>query len=108
MPTGKLVAAAPKEEKAALIAKGHQMAAGCKDPEASANQADTELMLVLNKIENVIIDGVPARVAKTTSFCSEAVRQFDFVPATTLQLGVDPDVTDIERGVKISWPRFYF
>lgn len=107
---GKLVAAAPKEEKAALIAKGQQMAADVKTLEASANQADTELLLVLNKIENVIIDGVPAGGEDDFILVSEAGTKpsFDFVPKDHAQLGVDLDVIDIERGVKISGSRFYF
>jgi seryl-tRNA synthetase len=107
---GKLVAAAPKEEKATLIAKGQQMAADVKALEASANQADTELMLVLNKIENVIIDGVPAGGEDDFILVSEVGTKpsFDFVPKDHAQLGLDLDVIDIERGVKISGSRFYF
>jgi seryl-tRNA synthetase len=107
---GKLVAAAPKDEKATLIAQGQQMAADVKALEASANQADTELMLVLNKIENVIIDGVPAGGEDDFILVSEVGTKpsFDFVPKDHAQLGVDLDVIDIERGVKISGSRFYF
>ena len=107
---GKLVAAAPKDEKATLIAQGQQMAADVKTLEASANQADTELMLVLNKIENVIIDGVPAGGEDDFILVREVGTKpsFDFVPKDHAQLGVDLDVIDIERGVKISGSRFYF
>ena len=107
---GKLVAAAPKDEKATLIAQGQQMAADVKTLEASANQADTELMLVLNKIENVIIEGVPAGGEDDFILVREVGTKpsFDFVPKDHAQLGVDLDVIDIERGVKISGSRFYF
>ena len=107
---GKLVAAAPKEEKAALIAQGQQMAADVKALEASANLADTELMLVLNKIENVIIEGVPAGGEDDFILVREVGTKpsFDFTPKDHAQLGVDLDVIDIERGVKISGSRFYF
>jgi seryl-tRNA synthetase len=107
---GKLVAAAPKDEKATLIAQGQQMAADVKALEASANQADTELMLVLNKIENVIIEGVPAGGEDDFILVREVGTKpsFDFVPKDHAQLGLDLDVIDIERGVKISGSRFYF
>jgi seryl-tRNA synthetase len=107
---GNLVAAAPKDEKATLIAQGQQMAADVKTLEASANQADTELMLVLNKIENVIIEGVPAGGEDDFILVREVGTKpsFDFVPKDHAQLGVDLDVIDIERGVKISGSRFYF
>jgi seryl-tRNA synthetase len=107
---GKLVAAAPKDEKATLIAQGQQMAADVKTLEASANRADTELMLVLNKIENVIIEGVPAGGEDDFILVREVGTKpsFDFVPKDHAQLGVDLDVIDIERGVKISGSRFYF
>ena len=107
---GKLVAAAPKDEKAALIAQGQQMAADVKALEASANLADTELMLVLNKIENVIIEGVPAGGEDDFILVREVGTKpsFDFTPKDHAQLGVDLDVIDIERGVKISGSRFYF
>lgn len=107
---GKLVAAAPKEEKAALIAQGQQMAADVKTLEASASLADTELTLVLNKIENVIIEGVPAGGEENFILVREVGEKpsFSFTPKDHAVLGVDLDVIDIERGVKISGSRFYF
>lgn len=107
---GKLVAAAPKEEKAALIAQGQQMAADVKALEASANLADTELMLVLNKIENVIIEGVPSGGEENFILVREVGEKpsFSFTPKDHAVLGVELDVIDIERGVKISGSRFYF
>lgn len=107
---GKLVAAAPKEEKAALIAQGQQMAADVKTLEASASLADTELTLVLNKIENVIIEGVPAGGEDNFILVREVGEKpsFSFTPKDHAVLGVELDVIDIERGVKISGSRFYF
>jgi seryl-tRNA synthetase len=107
---GKVVAAAPKDEKAALIAKGQQMAADVKVLEANANLAETELMLVLNQIENVIIEGVPAGGEDNFILVREVGQHpsFSFTPKDHAQLGVDLDVIDIERGVKISGSRFYF
>lgn len=107
---GKLVAAAPKEEKAAQIAKGQQMASDVKILEANANRAETELMLVLNQIENVIIEGVPAGGEENFILVREVgvKPSFSFTPKDHAVLGVELDVIDIERGVKISGSRFYF
>lgn len=107
---GKLVAAAPREEKTALIAKGQQMASDVKILEANANLAETELMLVLNQIENVIIEGVPAGGEENFILVREVGEKpsFSFTPKDHAVLGVELDVIDIERGVKISGSRFYF
>lgn len=107
---GKLVAAAAKEDKPALIAAGQEMAANVKELEAKASQADNELSLVLYQIENVIIDGVPAGGEEDFVVLREVgqKREFNFTPKDHAELGTALDVIDIERGVKISGSRFYF
>ena len=107
---GKLVAAAPKEEKAALIAQGQQMAQEVKDLDAKATSAENELMLVINQIENIIIDGVPAGGEEDFVLVREVGQKpsFSFTPKDHSELGTSLDVIDIERGVKISGSRFYF
>lgn len=107
---GKLVAAAPKEEKASLIAQGQQLAADVKALDAAASEAENELMLVLNQIENVIIDGVPAGGEEDFVLVREVGTKpsFSFTPKDHSELGASLDVIDIERGVKISGSRFYF
>jgi len=107
---GKLVAAAAKEDKPALIQAGQQMAATVKELEAKASQADNELALVLYQIENVIIDGVPAGGEEDFVVLREVgqKRDFNFTPKDHAELGTSLDVIDIERGVKISGSRFYF
>ena len=107
---GKLVAAAPKEEKASLIAQGQQLAADVKALDAAASEAENELMLVLNQIENVIIDGVPAGGEEDFVLVREVGTKpsFSFTPKDHSELGTSLDVIDIERGVKISGSRFYF
>ena len=47
---GKLVATAPKEEKAALVAQGQEMAVAVKAADAAANAADEALTKILFKI----------------------------------------------------------
>ena len=107
---GKLVAAAPKEDKAALIAQGQQMAQEVKDLDAKATSAENELMLVINQIENIIIDGVPAGGEEDFVLVREVGQKpsFSFTPKDHSELGTSLDVIDIERGVKISGSRFYF
>ena len=107
---GKLVASAPKDEKAALIAQGQQMAQDVKDLDARASSAENELMLVINQIENIIIDGVPAGGEEDFVLVREVGQKpaFSFTPKDHSELGTSLDVIDIERGVKISGSRFYF
>ena len=107
---GKLVASAPKEEKAALIAQGQQMAQDVKDLDARASSAENELMLVINQIENIILDGVPSGGEENFVLVKEVGQKptFSFTPKDHSELGTSLDVIDIERGVKISGSRFYF
>lgn len=107
---GKLVASAPKEEKAALIAQGQQMAQDVKDLDAKAASAENELMLVINQIENIILEGVPSGGEEDFVLVKEVGQKpnFSFTPRDHSELGISLDVIDIERGVKISGSRFYF
>ena len=107
---GKLVAQAAKEDKPALIEKGQALAAEVKAAQAEADQANDELMVVLYKIENVIVDGVPAGGEDDFVVIKEVGQKpnFSFTPKDHADLGLSLDVIDIERGVKISGSRFYF
>ena len=107
---GKLVASAPKDEKAALIAQGQQMAQDVKDLDARAASAENELMLVINQIENIILEGVPSGGEEDFVLLKEVGQKpnFSFTPKDHSELGTSLDVIDIERGVKISGSRFYF
>ena len=107
---GKLVASAPKEEKAALIAQGQQMAQDVKDLDAKAASAENELMLVINQIENIILEGVPSGGEEDFVLVKEVGQKptFSFTPKDHSELGISLDVSDIERVVKISGSRFYF
>jgi len=106
----KLVAAAPKEEKAALVASMQELSARVKAADAAAAAAQTELDEVLWKIENVVIDGVPAGGEDDYVVLREVGTKhaFDFEARDHVALGELLDVIDIERGAKISGSRFYF
>jgi seryl-tRNA synthetase len=106
----KLVAQAPKEEKAALVAQAQDLAARVKSASARADEAESVLNSLLLKIENIVIDGVPAGGEANFVTLREVGEKpnFDFEPRDHVALGELLDIIDIERGAKISGSRFYF
>lgn len=106
----KLVASAPKEEKAALIAEGQALAAEVKAAEAIATEREKELSTIIWKIENVVVDGVPVGGEDDYVVIREegSKPSFTFEPRDHVALGELLDLIDIERGAKISGSRFYF
>ena len=106
----KLVAGASKEDRAALIAEGQVLSAGVKVAEQKANEAQTLLDAAIWKIENVVLEGVPAGGEDDFVVIREEGTKpvFSFEPRDHVALGDLLDVIDIERGAKISGSRFYF
>lgn len=106
----KLVASAPKEEKAALIAEGQALAAEVKAAEAIATEKEKDLSTIIWKIENVVVDGVPVGGEDDYVVIREegSKPNFAFEPRDHVALGELLDLIDIERGAKISGSRFYF
>jgi len=107
---GKLVASAPKEEKAALVEKAQVLAANVKQAEAKAAELETELTQLLMKIDNVVVEGVPSGGEEIFKVLREVGTKpnFSFTAKDHAALGEHLDIIDIERGVKISGSRFYF
>jgi seryl-tRNA synthetase len=107
---GKLVATAPKEQKAELVAQAQVLAAKVKAADAEANRAQEELNTVLFKIENVVIEDVPSGGEENFVVIKEVgvKRDFSFTPKEHSDLGEQLDIIDIARGAKISGSRFYF
>ncbi|MEE6388853.1 MULTISPECIES: serine--tRNA ligase [Microbacterium] len=107
---GKLVAKAPKEEKAALVAQAKDLADRVKQAQHAANEAADAAAAALARIENVVIDGVPA--GGEADFVElrrvGEVPAFDFEPRDHLELGEMLGAIDMERGAKVSGARFYF
>jgi seryl-tRNA synthetase len=107
---GKTVAAAPKEEKQALVAQAQELAAAVKAADAAAGEAEKTLNDLLWQIENVVVEGVPTGgeddyvVIKHVGTKPE----YDFEVKDHQALGEALDIIDIERGTKISGSRFYF
>ena len=108
--SSKLVSQAPKEEKAALVAAAQELAARVKAADAASSVAQSELDSVMMKIENVVLDGVPAGGEDDYVVLREVGTKatFDFEPRDHVALGELLDIIDIERGAKISGSRFYF
>ena len=106
----KEVSTAPKEEKAALVAKAQELGTRVKAAEAEANEASEALNTLIWKIENVVIDGVPVGGEDDFVVLREVGTKatFDFEPRDHVALGELLDIIDIERGTKISGSRFYF
>ena len=106
----KLVGAASKEERPALIAAGQVMAEKVKSASEIADAAQKHLDEIIWKIENVVIDGVPAGGEENFTVVKEVGTKpvFAFEAQDHVALGESLDVIDIERGTKISGSRFYF
>ncbi|MCF8529062.1 MAG: serine--tRNA ligase [Aquiluna sp.] len=107
---GKLVATAPKEEKAALVAAAQELSAKVKAADQAATDAELALTKILLQIENVVIEGVPAGGEDNFKLIKEVGSKpsFSFEPKDHVALGEDLDIIDIGRGAKISGSRFYF
>lgn len=107
---GGRVKAASKEEKPALIAQAQQLAAGVKAAEARAREAETALAAVAGRIENIVIEGVPAGGEENfvTLRTVGEKPEFDFEARDHLELGELLGAIDMERGAKVSGARFYF
>jgi len=107
---GKLVAAAPKQEKAALVAAAQDLSERVKAAEKLASEAGEEFTRVAGGIGNIIITGVPAGGEDNFVTLREvgSIPMFDFEPRDHLELGEMLGAIDTVRGTKVSGSRFYF
>lgn len=107
---GKRVAQAPKDEKAALVAQAKDLSDRVKAAQHAVTEAEAAAEAALARIENIVIDGVPAGGEDdfvTLRTHGEPAR-FDFEPRDHLELGEMLGAIDMERGTKVSGSRFYF
>lgn len=107
---GKRVAQAPKEEKAALVAEAKELSERVKQAQHAVTAAEEASAAAFARIENIVIDGVPAGGEAdfvTLRTHGEPVA-FDFDPLDHLALGEKLGAIDMERGTKVSGSRFYF
>lgn len=105
---GKQVAKAPKEQKAELVAQAQRLAQAVKDANHAANEADAAFQAVVQRIGNVVLDGVPAGGEDDYVVLREVgeIPAFDFEPRDHLELGELLDAIDMARGAKVSGARF--
>jgi seryl-tRNA synthetase len=112
---GKVVATAPKNEKAALVAQAQELSARVKAGQQIAADAEAEFTRLAGSIQNVVIDGVPAggeddfvtlkHVGEKRVFDPEL---FPNGPRDHLEIGELLDAIDMARGAKVSGARFSF
>ena len=107
---GKRVAKAPKDEKAALVEQVQDLADRVKQAQQDANDAADAAASALSRIENIVIDGVPAGGEENFVELRRVGEKptFDFEPRDHLALGEILGAIDMERGAKVSGARFYF
>ncbi|MGB4779836.1 serine--tRNA ligase [Microbacterium sp.] len=107
---GKRVAAAPKDEKAALVAQAKDLSDRVKVAQQAVTTAEQAADEALARIENIVIDGVPAGGEENfvTLRTHGQPASFDFTPLDHLALGEKLGAIDMERGTKVSGSRFYF
>ena len=106
----KLVGSASKDERPTLIAAGQVLADKVKAALEIANAAEARLNELMWKIENVVLEEVPAGGEENFKVLKEVGTRasFNFEPKDHVALGESLDIIDIERGVKVSGSRFYF
>lgn len=106
----KVVAAAPKEDKPALVHAAKDLAARVKAAQQAAGDAEAAFDAIVSRIGNVVLDGVPAGGEDDWRLIREVgePRVFDFTPRDHVELGELTRSIDIPRGTKVSGSRFYF
>lgn len=107
---GKRVAQAPKDEKAALVAQAKDLAERVKAAQQDASRAEEAATAAFSRIENIVIEGVPAGGEDdfVTLRTHGEPPTFDFPARDHLELGELLGAIDMERGTKVSGSRFYF
>ena len=107
---GKVVAAAPKEQKAGLVAEAQSLAARVKSGQQKVAEVEADFARIAGGIQNIVIDGVPAGGEDdfvTLKTVGEKP-QFSFEPLDHLAIGERLDAIDMARGAKVSGARFTF
>jgi seryl-tRNA synthetase len=107
---GRLVAKAQGEEKAELLVRTRELAAGVKAAEAAQVAAEAEWQAALMSIPNLAAEEAPAG-GEDDFVLLETVgtpAEFDFEPRDHIELGRMLGAIDLDRGAKVSGSRFYF
>ncbi|MEV0194983.1 serine--tRNA ligase [Nonomuraea sp. NPDC050691] len=107
---GKSVSKAQGEEKAALLARAKDLAAGVKAAEAEAEALGAQLDELVQTVPNLVEEDAP-HGGEDDYVVLETYgepRRFDFEPRDHLEIGELLDAIDMERGAKVSGSRFFF
>jgi len=107
---GKQVAAAPKDEKKALVAQAQELAGRVKAANQRATDAENAFTETARQIQNIVVDGVPEGGEENFVTLREVGEKpvFDFEPRDHVELGESLKMFDLARGAKVSGARFYF
>ncbi|GAB3914245.1 serine--tRNA ligase [Kibdelosporangium lantanae] len=107
---GKQVGRAKGDERAALLAKGKELAAEVKAAEAEQAEAEQALVALHRSIPNVVSPAAPVGGEDDFAVLKHVgePRVFDFDVADHLDLMTSLGAVDMERGAKVSGSRFYF
>ena len=107
---GKSVSRSSGDERAALLARAKDLAAGVRGAEAESERLAKELDGVLMSVPNIIEDGAPAGGEDDYVVLEEVGEKpaFGFTPRDHLELGEKLGAIDTERGAKVSGARFFF
>lgn len=94
-----------------IIEKGKKLKQQIKEKEEKLKKIENELNTLLSYVPNVPLDEVP--IGKDSSDNIEVKRwgepkKFDFPPKSHIELGIELDIFDLERGAKVSGFRGYF
>ncbi|WP_380164559.1 serine--tRNA ligase [Jannaschia sp. R86511] len=115
---GKTVAAAAKDDKAALVAQAKQLSDAVKAAQVEVDAVQAELDRSLRAIDNVVLAGVPAggeddyvvlrEVGQVRDFEAEGVVDAAGAVPDHLAVAEGLRAIDVKRGAKVSGSRFYF
>ncbi|RWR22784.1 serine--tRNA ligase [Agrococcus lahaulensis] len=107
---GKLVGAAAKEDRPALIEQGKALAAGVKEAQARVTEAEAAFDAAVSRLGNLVHPDVPA--GEEANFATLSThgeeRAFDFEARDHVELGESLQAFDIVRGAKVAGSRFYY
>src|SRR5699024_10516523 len=107
------VGKASPEERPTVLAHAKRLAEQVKAAQAEAEEAKQELESLLQRLPNLVLEGVPSGgeddyVVLRTEGTPRDFAAEGFAPADHLDLGQRLGAIDTERGVKVSGARFYF
>ncbi|WP_022889471.1 serine--tRNA ligase [Agromyces italicus] len=107
---GKQVAQAPKDAKAALVAQAQELAGRVKAANQAVSDAEASFTLAVQKLGNIVLDGVPAGGEDDYIVLREVgeIPAFAFEPRDHLEIGELLDAIDMPRGAKVSGARFHY